>query len=122
MFSNIGEKIKIFAVICCVLGIIASLAGSAFVASQSNSWHNTSSEALIVLVVGCLVSWIGSFYAYGFGQLIVHLKNIDEKLNGTYLPNKLDSKNDQMKQWLDEGLISEEEYNKSIGRKDEQFV
>ena len=30
---------------------------------------------IIVIVFGCLVSWIGAFFAYGFGQLI---ENTDE--------------------------------------------
>lgn len=30
---------------------------------------------IVVIVFGCLMSWIGSFFAYGFGQLI---ENTDE--------------------------------------------
>ena len=122
MFSNIGSKIKTLAVVCCCVGMFISFVSAANIWSKTNHYHDYTGYGFCVLVLGCLASWIGSFFTYGFGQLIVHAKNIDEKLNGTGLPNNFDSKKEKMKQWLDEGLISEEEYNKSIGRKDEPLA
>ena len=112
MFSNIGEKIKTFAVVCCIIGMLASFIGACVVWSQNDSFHDTIGLGLAVLIIGWLASWVGSFFTYGFGQLIVHFKNIDEKLSGTGLPNQAESKKYQLKQWLDEGLITEDEYNK----------
>lgn len=114
MFSNIGFKIKILAVICCCVGMLASFHSAINIWSKTNQYHDYTAEGLGVLIIGCLVSWLGSFFTYGYGQLIEHAKNIDEKLNGTSLPNQTEPKKDQMKQWLDEGLITEDEYKRSI--------
>ena len=105
MFSNIGKKIKTLAKIICWLGIIASViyaitiwsAGSQVretVTWSSSSYYNgmpiyetgrsaapsTFLPGLIVLVIGCLLSWAGSFCLYGFGELIDRTKNIDATL------------------------------------------
>ena len=121
MFSNIGSKIKALAAVFCGVGMLVSFVVAVSIWSKASQYHDDESAmvGLGVLVIGCLASWIGSFYAYGFGQLIVHLKNIDEKLNGTGTPSKAETRPSPTKQWLDEDLISEEEYNKIIGRKDE---
>ena len=91
MFDNIGGKIKGLAKFLCWLGIIISLimailiwTGGAKVSSAFNSsYYGYSSRSaanaasgtavitgLVVLVVGSLASWLGSFFMYGFGQLI----------------------------------------------------
>ena len=65
MFNNIGGKIKTLAVVVCVIGMI----GSAILAFEL--WSEGGSFAgLLALAVGCLASWIGSFFTYGFGKLI----------------------------------------------------
>ena len=80
MFNNIGGKIKALAKVLCWLGIILSvLSGIAILASGDsgriavNGAYSTVSSGvagILVIVIGCLASWIGSFFAYGFGQLI----------------------------------------------------
>ncbi|MBO7542526.1 hypothetical protein J6T93_01275 [bacterium] len=121
MYSNIGEKIKVFAAMFCGIGMLISFFSALCIWSKASQYHDDASAVvgLAVLVIGCLASWIGSFFTYGFGQLIEHAKNIDEKLNGTGTPSKAETRPSPTKQWLDEDLISEEEYNKIIGRKDE---
>ncbi len=82
MFRNIGGKIKGLAVFFCVLGMLFSLI------CACNIWVNTKTltSALgnyitdiriasiiygaLVLVLGCLASWVGTFCLYGFGELI----------------------------------------------------
>ena len=67
MFSNIGGKIKIWAVITCIigmlfwciLGIVLMLEGDEMII-----W------GLLVALVGSVLAWIGTFLLYGFGQLI----------------------------------------------------
>ena len=71
MFSNIGSKIKTLAKVICWLGIIASVAGGAVVIATA--YYATTEVVLLgigIAVLGSLLSWIGSFFAYGFGQLI----------------------------------------------------
>jgi len=70
MFDNIGGKIKTLATSVCVIGIIASVIGAVALWASGNKYNDTVLSGLIVLGVGCLVSWVGSFFAYGFGELI----------------------------------------------------
>ena len=72
MFSNIGWKIKTVAVVFCWFGII----GSIFIGIM----YGTSLEVLpasarvlvgiLSIIFGSLLSWVSSFFIYGFGQLI----------------------------------------------------
>ena len=65
MFDNIGGKIKGLAKICCAIGMAMSvLTGGAAVIFT----HNTA--GIIMVIVGCISSWIGSLAVYGLGELI----------------------------------------------------
>lgn len=73
MFTNIGGKIKKLTVILCIIGISASVvAGLILIAIGSNSYGQKGLVAIgfVVMIVGALLSWIGSFFTYGFGELI----------------------------------------------------
>lgn len=65
MFEHIGGKIKSLAMICAVSGMIASVIGGFVVMDAAGI-----GTGLLIMVVGCVVSWVGSFMTYGFGQLI----------------------------------------------------
>lgn len=76
MFDNIGKKIKTLAVVICGIGIVLSVIGGIAV------WVAIDDEigALAFLGVaagGSLLSWIGSFFTYGFGELIDKVSNIE---------------------------------------------
>ena len=74
MFNNIGGKIKALAKVLCWIGIVCSvISGIAMMLSQQTDQGVLA--GIVTIIVGCLVSWIGSFFAYGFGQLI---ENTDE--------------------------------------------
>ena len=67
MFNNIGEKIKIFAEVLTLLGIVASvITGFVFIAIS----YDTMLMGLLICIFGPLVSWLSSLTLYGFGQLI----------------------------------------------------
>lgn len=71
MFDNIGSKIKSFAQVVTIIGIVASvILGIIFMA-------NAGFIGLVVMLIGILMSWISSFITYGFGQLI---ENSDEMI------------------------------------------
>ena len=75
MFDNIGGKIKTLAKVICVLGIIASviLAIVMFVAAEEGPYSTEGTYTtlgVIFLIGGPLMSRIGSFFTYGFGELI----------------------------------------------------
>lgn len=73
MFTNIGGKIKKLTVILCIIGISASVfAGLILIAIGSSPYSQKGLVAIgfVVMIVGVLLSWIGSFFTYGFGELI----------------------------------------------------
>lgn len=74
MFNNIGRKIKGLAEIICVLGIIASV----FIGLGLKN----ASAGLTFLIVcgGSLLSWIGSFVLYGFGELVDTAMEMKEEI------------------------------------------
>ena len=71
-FEHIGGKIKILAKVICWIGIISSVIGGAVMMLNGLAFENSEEVwgGILVIVVGVLVSWIGSFRLYGFGQLV----------------------------------------------------
>lgn len=63
-FENIGGKIKTLAVIITVVGIGVSVFCGIFMLSKHAGY------GLLTIIAGSLVSWISSFFMYGFGELI----------------------------------------------------
>lgn len=68
MFDNIGKKIKTLAQVICVLGIIASAIGGIILWITGGGLGFVIS--LVAIPISAVVSWVGSFGLYGFGQLI----------------------------------------------------
>ena len=64
MFNNIGEKIKSLAVGCTIIGCVSSMITGIILLTNENG------IGVLVFILGCLVSWVGSFVLYGFGELI----------------------------------------------------
>ena len=65
MFNNIGGKIKSVAKICCILGMLVHGAMGIYMFVFRNMAYGVA-----VIVIGCLVSWLGTVAIYGFGELI----------------------------------------------------
>jgi hypothetical protein len=80
MFRNVGSKIKTLSKVVCWLGIIVSiLIGVIFIASSVISGENMIFGIImgvICIVGGSIASWIGSFFTYGFGEIIDKLTEI----------------------------------------------
>ena len=74
MFSNIGGKIKTWAVVLSILGIAASVIYGGVVAAKN------AFDGVLIIIFGSLGSWVSSFCLYGFGQLIDNSDKIVEKL------------------------------------------
>ncbi|MBS1409353.1 MAG: hypothetical protein HPZ74_00275 [Christensenellaceae bacterium] len=83
MFNNIGHKIQVLAKVLCWIGIICwVITGLALMAGGSSMTYRLNGEfvransgagvvvGILTIIVGVLVSWIGSFLLYGFGQLV----------------------------------------------------
>ena len=71
MFNNIGHKIQVLAKVLCWIGIICwVITGLALMAGSSSMTYRLNVVGILTIIVGVLVSWIGSFLLYGFGQLV----------------------------------------------------
>ncbi len=79
MFNNIGRKIKTLAVvlfwIMMILGVLGSLIGGISIIATTGRYDDTGVVfGILTIIFGSgfafLFSWIGSFFMYGFGQLI----------------------------------------------------
>lgn len=133
MFNNIGRKIKTLAQVICWVGIIASIVAAIVVLSTRP--RNDEWLALLILVGGSLFSWIGSFFTYGFGELIEKTTAIERNTRGGVQNNTsnavvespyagvqqaevspvADTKRlEKLERLRAQGLITEEEYQQAI--------
>ena len=93
MFDNIGGKIKTLAEATCVLGILGSVIWAIATLMQSDYYHVTILESILILGLGSLGAWVGSFITYGFGELIenttrIHEDNLELQKILTLIKNK----------------------------------
>lgn len=79
MFSNIGGKIKGLAVIVCALGMLASVISAIVIWASGSS--DSGLTGFAILMGGCLFSWVGSFFTYGFGELIERTARVNDQLD-----------------------------------------
>lgn len=97
MFNNIGGKIKGLAKFMCWLGIILSvIIGVIMIIAAASSRSYTFDSygekitlstggsivaGILVIVFGSLASWIGSFFMYGFGELVENSKKVADRVS-----------------------------------------
>ena len=79
MFDRIGKKMKNLATLCTFLGMMASFAGAIYIWA-TDELKSSFIIGLLVLLFGGLFSWIGSFFLYGFGELIEKTTETAERL------------------------------------------
>ena len=89
MWSNMGNKLKVLAQIICIIGMIISLIQAIGIWSintadisvhigNANVYQGQSSTfwtGLWALLLGCVLSWVGSFVLYGFGIIVGFAEN-----------------------------------------------
>lgn len=97
MYNRIGKKIKGLAIFFCILGIIGSVLSGIYVmlsgstiagflpsdllANISNATNAIAIAAgVIIMVLGSLLSWIGTWLLYGYGELIDKVTDIEDEL------------------------------------------
>ncbi len=78
MYENIGAKLKSVAMFFCVLGMIVS-----GITGIAGLFRGQIMQGLLMILVGCVSSWLGGMAFYGFGELIERAVSIDQKLGGT---------------------------------------
>lgn len=76
MFENIGSKIKNLSKFICCIEIIACIVVGIVMAATN---ENLIFAGILVAVIGALLSWVGAFILYGFGQLIENSDIIAEE-------------------------------------------
>jgi hypothetical protein len=110
MFNKIGEKIKILAIVICIVGIVASLfVGLLFIADDEILLGITT------IVVGVLASWVSVFVLYGFGHLVENSEKMVElqKLQIETTLNQTDIIADVGMEGVEE-IIAREELDKAF--------
>ena len=72
MYENIGGKIKTLARVICWIGIVLSIVLGLIllIALSTDSPAIRIAVAIPVMILGAVLSWIGSFTLYGYGELI----------------------------------------------------
>ncbi len=74
MWNNIGGKLKGLAKVGCWLGIIGSVIYAIVLWSHNSRYQSTILIGFLYLIVGCLISWIGSWAMYGLGLVVEHVE------------------------------------------------
>ena len=137
MFNNIGKKIKTLSKILCWVGVgVFAIFGIVLMAMD----EDYIPYAMLSIMVGPVLSWVCSFFMYGFGELIDKTMDIERHMRGeaapaptyapaapvapaapapTYAPTApvapaAPTRNDKLDALRAKGLISEEEYNALI--------
>lgn len=75
MFNDIGRKIKILADVLCRMGIVASVLGG--IVTMLESEGEQIFVGGLIIIFGSLFSWFGSFFIYGYGELIDKVSTIE---------------------------------------------
>lgn len=124
MFENIGEKIKSLASIICWFGIVASIAVALFLFASAPEDGVIVIFSMVILILGPLISWLSTCILYGYGELISKSCEITMILHKTSENVNTSSASQPSKpellatldKWLENGLITEEEYNNKINQ------
>ena len=84
MFKNIGRKIKGLAALVCWLGIISSALTAVGLWAADQAVF-----AIVVLIVGFFISWVGSFQTYALGEIADNTAKQAEMLAKLYEEQKM---------------------------------
>lgn len=124
MFDNIGKKIKSLASILCWVGIIAYIILAIImfaIAADAYDEELYITLGVIFLFVGPLMSWISSFFMYGFGELIDKACDIERNTRGgerkSVAQAKVETERiEKLERLRSQGLITEEEYQQAVAK------
>ena len=74
MFENTGRKIKKFAYILFVLGVLAAIITGCYIMYKS-----PASGGFVIMVVAIISSYLSSLLLYGFGKLVENSDKLVEQ-------------------------------------------
>lgn len=121
-YNNIGQKIKSLTKWSCWITILLIwiAAPIAFIALVSDEWTAYFCWIpILAAIVGPVVVWVGSWAIYAFGEMVQGISNIDDN---TFSGDKKSAvqrdsekkKIEKLEQLRAKGLITEEEYKKTL--------
>ena len=114
MYNNIGGKIKGLTKVIAVMGALAPIViGLGLMFSDENLFL----VGLLVIAVGCLISWISSWLLYGFGDLIENTALIARNTQAMYMneyANQNANRQSELYRLYSTGAITAEEYQKAM--------
>ncbi len=114
MYNNIGGKIKGLTKVIAVLGALAPIAiGLGLMFNDDDTFF----LGLVIIVVGCLISWISSWLLYGFGDLIENTALIARNTQAMYMneyANQNANRQSELYRLYSTGTITAEEYQKAM--------
>ena len=102
MFKNIGRKIKGLAIVLCWICIVASIIFGIIILVGAGNLRISRQKGITILsgigvaLGGSLISWVGSFFLYGFGQLVENSDKLSHsteeliRLNGRHITSLKD--------------------------------
>ena len=79
MFDNIGRKVKFLAYFTFVLGCILSVIR--MIQFWQGDLQDSPGIGFLILIVGVIFSWIGSWVIYAIGQIAEDTDHIARKIN-----------------------------------------
>lgn len=114
MYNNIGGKIKGLTKVIAVMGALAPIViGLGLMFSDENLFL----VGLLVIAVGCLISWISSWLLYGFGELIENTALVARNTQAMYMneyANQNANRQSELYRLYSTGAITAEEYQKAM--------
>lgn len=117
MYNHIGKKIKNLTKFIVGGGILFSVIGGIVLYIYLYNGRYTQDYAfvgLIVAVVGSLICWLSGFFIYGYGELIDQAQQINTVVSAGNQNAETREKIKKLKEWLEKGLITEEEYRQKM--------
>ena len=116
MYKDIGNKVKVLAVVMAVLGGIGAFIGGLAMIDALGG------VAILIALLGPVMMVLLSWPLYAFGELVSQTTAINEKLSGggNFAAKEQKPDNTQRKQKLDallaSGAISEQEYHLALSK------
>lgn len=118
MFNSIGTKIKVAAKVISWIGIIGSIIAGIIIISIGlyNENGDLVGIGFGVLLGGSFISWISSWFVYGYGELIEKTSEIAKNTSSlsqfTSMTARIgnDIKMQTLISWKENNLISDEEF------------
>ena len=115
MYDNIGKKIKVLAKAVFIVEAICAIIGGIITLITD---EDLILFGILLLFLGPLVAWVSSWLLYGFGELIDKVGDIELNTHGmaknSAQPKLSAERIDTLNRLLSKGLITEEEYQKTI--------